>query len=125
VSEERQRLGRWGEQAAAAYLKQSGFRVVASNVRTPVGELDLVARHGRLQVFVEVKTRRSRSFGAPAEAVDARKQRQVIRAAQWYLAQDGHDDCEIRFDVVAVDVENGRVRIEHIPAAFEAHGDRG
>jgi len=122
VSEERQRLGRWGEQVAAAYLKKSGLRIVASNVRTPVGELDLVARHGAVQVFIEVKTRRSRCCGAPAEAVDARKQRQVIRAAQWYLTQGGLDDCEIRFDVVTVDVENGRVQIEHIPAAFEVSG---
>ncbi len=123
MSEARQTLGRWGERAAAAYLEARGYRVLATNVRTPVGELDLVARQGNTRVFVEVKTRRSRRFGSTLEAVDARKQRQVVRASQWYLAQQGLDECEIRFDVVGVDVENGELKIEHIPAAFEVDAD--
>jgi len=119
MSEARQSLGRWGEQAAAAYLESRGLKVLAANVRTPVGELDLVVRDGRIRVFVEVKTRRSRRCGSTLEAVDARKQRQVARAALWYLEEHGLGECEIRFDVVGVDVENGDVRIAHIPAAFE------
>ena len=119
MSEARQSLGRWGEQAAAAYLKKAGLKIDAFNVRTPVGEIDLVARKGRTRIFVEVKTRRSRSCGSPQEAVGTRKQRQIIRASQWYLAENSAENSAVRFDVVAVSLHNGEVSIEHIPAAFE------
>ena len=123
MSRERQSLGAWGEQAAVAYLKKVGLKVTATNVRTPVGEIDLLARHGKVQVFIEVKTRKSREFGFPEEAVTARKQRQIIRAAQWYLADKGLEESEIRFDVVAVSLLDGELEIEHLPAAFEVIGD--
>jgi len=123
MSEARLALGRWGEEAASAYLKNAGLKIVEQNLRTPVGEIDLLARHGKTRVFVEVKTRRSQRCGSPAEAVTARKQRQIIRAARWYLAENGLDECEVRFDVVAVALVDGLVEVEHIPSAFEVEGD--
>jgi len=119
MSEARLALGRWGEEAASAYLKQAGMKVVRKNLRTPVGEIDLLARQGAAWVFVEVKTRRGQNCGIPAEAVTPRKQQQVIRAARWYLAENGLDECEVRFDVISVAVVEGQVSIEHLPAAFE------
>ena len=83
------------------------------------GKFAFQACKGRTKIFVEVKTRRSRSCGSPQEAVGMRKQRQVIRAAQWYLAESKVENSEVRFDVVAVSLLNGEVSIEHIPAAFE------
>lgn len=120
MSEARLRLGQRGEAAAAAYLESLGMRVVARNVRTPVGEIDLVARDRRLLVFVEVKTRRGEVFGSPAEAVGHRKQRQIVRAAQWYLNQGLGRRLQPRFDVISVLVRGETFTCEHIPDAFEA-----
>jgi putative endonuclease len=85
-----------------------------------VGEIDLVAQSGRDLVFVEVKTRRSDAFGVPQEAVGLRKQRQILRAAQWYLLQQGKDGFQPRFDVVAVTADGESPRFEHIADAFGA-----
>jgi putative endonuclease len=82
----RQRIGQWGESAAAQYLEQHGYVILARNVRTAYGEIDLVARHeqGDL-VFVEVKTRTSTGFGYPEEAVDSRKLTHLMSSAQAYM----------------------------------------
>jgi len=123
MSQARQELGRWGEDAARAFLQDKGMKIVTANLRTPVGEIDLLCRQGKTRVFVEVKTRRSVRCGSPGEAVTLRKQRQIIRAAQWYLSEAGETECEVRFDVVAIALNNGQFHIEHIPAAFEQFVD--
>ncbi len=107
-----------GEEAAARFLEKRGFTLLARNYRTPVGELDIIARDRQHLLFVEVKTRRSAAFGAPAEAVGAHKQRQIVRAAQWYLATARYPDLQPRFDVIAVLVGSGEPVISHIPNAF-------
>lgn len=112
-------LGRQGEDAAAHYLKRKGMTILARNLRTPVGEIDLVARHRRFLVFVEVKTRRGSLFGSPFEAVGPRKQGQIIRAAKWYLNAIPQQKLQPRFDVVAIMVCGDELRIEHLPGAFE------
>ncbi|RMD65145.1 MAG: YraN family protein [Alphaproteobacteria bacterium] len=116
--DERQLLGARGEQAAAEYLGRRGLKLVARNLRTPVGEIDLVLRDRRHLVFVEVKTRRGTGFGLPQEAVTTRKQRQILRAAQWYLNDHGPGRLQPRFDVVAVIERDGKTEIEHIENAF-------
>jgi len=116
--DERQLLGARGEQAAAEYLGRRGLKLVARNLRTPVGEIDLVLRDRRHLVFVEVKTRRGTGFGLPQEAVTTRKQRQILRAAQWYLNDHGPGRLQPRFDVVAVIEREGKTEIEHIENAF-------
>ncbi len=115
---ERQTLGSWGEQQAAAYLRRKGLKVLCTNYRTPVGEIDLVVRSRRHLVFVEVKTRRGCGYGFPQEAVGSRKQRQIIRAAQWYINDRGTSGLQPRFDVVAVLRSGDGARIEHIENAF-------
>jgi len=118
MTEERLALGKWGEAAAAKFLRKRRMKILARNVRTPVGEIDIIAREGNTLVFVEVKTRRSGLFGLPQEAVGPTKQRQLRRAAQWYLG-DGHGKgLQPRFDVVAVRVGENGPEIEHIPDAF-------
>ncbi|GAB4175291.1 MAG: YraN family protein [Geothermobacteraceae bacterium] len=116
--DERQLLGARGEQAAAEFLGRTGLKLVARNLRTPVGEIDLVLRDRRHLVFVEVKTRRGTGFGLPQEAVTTRKQRQILRAAQWYLNDNGPGRLQPRFDVVAVIERDGKTEIEHIENAF-------
>ena len=120
MTEARLGLGRMGEDAAARYLQRLGMKILQRNVNTPVGEIDLVARQRRTLIFVEVKTRRSSAFGFPAEAVGLRKQRQIIRAAKWYLNDKPEKSLQPRFDVVSILVNGSDLVIEHIPGAFEA-----
>lgn len=119
MTEARLSLGRIGEDAAAEYLQRLGMTILQRNLHTPVGEIDLVARQRRTLVFVEVKARRSLAFGSPAEAVGARKQRQIIRAAKWYLNDNPGKILQPRFDVVSVLINGSEIAIEHIPGAFE------
>jgi putative endonuclease len=122
MTRDRQSLGRRGEERAADYLRKKGMKILGRNVRTPVGELDIVARHRRLLVFVEVKTRRGVSHGYPQEAVGATKQRQILRAAQWYMAEKKIENLQARFDVVAVLGDGEGACVEHLAGAFDLDG---
>lgn len=122
MTQERLSLGAWGEDQAVLYLQQKGLKIVARNFTTPVGEVDIIARTRKELIFIEVKTRRSNAYGTPAEAVGPRKQRQIVRAAQWYLAQQ-KSRLQPRFDVIGVmPGANDQAQIEHLPAAFELSG---
>jgi len=117
----RQQFGRAAEEAAARYLTQSGWRLLGRNVRIGRGELDIVARRGRVLAFIEVKARRTHTCGAPEDAVSSLKRRQVARLAELWLAArpwatDGIDD--VRFDIIAVDSTAIPSTIRHLPAAF-------
>ncbi|HKJ04243.1 MAG TPA: YraN family protein [Geopsychrobacteraceae bacterium] len=119
MSEERLAFGRWGEDEAVRYLQRSGVSILIRNYRTPVGEIDIIGRKKRFLIFFEVKARRTLLFGTPQEAVGLRKQRQIVRTAQWYLSQNKTDKLQPRFDVISVvPGENGRAQIEHVPDAF-------
>lgn len=102
-------LGRDGETHAARYLTTRGYRIVARNVRAARVEIDLIARRGRMLVFVEVKARRATGadgfgrHGGAAEAVDARKQARLRRGAQAWLASNPEERARahrVRFDVI-------------------------
>src|SRR5438309_7826335 len=105
-------LGRRGEELAAAYLQQLGYKIVATNFTLPVGrnrlgvtinvEIDLVAYQGQTLCFVEVKSRASDWFAPPQVNVDRRKQRQIARAAGAYRSMFGLEDQPYRYDVVTV-----------------------
>jgi putative endonuclease len=121
-------LGAEGEARAARQLARPGFRIVARNGRVGGVELDLVARRGRVLVFVEVKTRRTTRFGSPESSVDARKRGRLVRGAAAWLAENAVRAVQVRFDVIACEVSgagSGAVtwRIRHIPAAFDAGED--
>ena len=117
------RLGRAGEDLAAAYLEERDYRIAARNYRVPAGEIDIVAVKGRTVIFVEVKTRRSVRCGTPAQAVGWYKQQKIIRTAYWFLQQAGISECECRFDVMEVYAGEGEAwQVRHIPGAFEIQG---
>ena len=124
MPDDRQLLGAEGEQAAEKFLKRQRYTIIERNYRCPVGEVDLVALEGRTVVFIEVKTRKGEGWGTPMEAVDRRKQRQVSRAAQYFLAQHRLQDREARFDVVGVWWDAGRIACELVKNAFELPPDR-
>jgi putative endonuclease len=111
-------LGRRGERAAEKYLRRNGYRIVKRNFRAAGAEIDLVAMDGDVLVFVEVKTRRSRDAGAPEEAVDERKQKQIRRAAEIFATRYREHEIEMRFDIVAVDASGERLEIELLRNAF-------
>ena len=113
--------GRLGEGMALRHLQERGYEILATNYRKRFGEVDIVARWRGPIVFVEVKTRHSRRYGVPQEAVDERKQRQLARIAQDYLAAHHLENAPARFDVIAVtlDREDQPARIDHIDNAFE------
>lgn len=102
----KQILGRWGEQVASTYLAQKGYTLLASNYRTPFGELDLVARQkagaGWITVFIEVKTRSTGNYGFPEEAVTAEKRRHLMNSAEAYLERHPEQVGDWRIDVIAI-----------------------
>jgi putative endonuclease len=106
--------GRQGEELAAAWYRERGFELVARNWRCPTGEVDLIARRGRLLVVCEVKSRRDDTYGGPAAAVGRVKQQRLRRLAAEWLATTGVHGVEVRFDVVAIT----GTRVEVIAAAF-------
>ena len=115
----KQLLGREGEKIAERYLKKKGYKLVERNYRCLSGEVDLIVLDRRVIVFVEVKTRSDDRFGTPFEAVEARKQRKMIRAAQFFLHAKGLQQREARFDVVGISWPGRQPVVEHIENAFE------
>ncbi|MEG1811701.1 MAG: YraN family protein [Clostridia bacterium] len=106
--------GAEGERMAARHLKSLGAKILAQNYRVAEGEIDLIAEMDGYLCFVEVKRRGSDIYGAPAEAVDALKQRHIGYAAAHYLKEHGGLERKVRFDVCEVTDEGVRL----IPGAF-------
>ena len=120
----RKLFGQAGESAAEEYLRRKGYRILARNLHSPLGELDLVAEDGQVLVFVEVKARRTDAFGGAIHAVHHRKQEKLIQLAAQYLARHHIKDRLCRFDVVLLQGPDATVpHIEHIQNAFEVSGD--
>ncbi len=115
----RHSLGRRGEQLAAEHLERLGYRVVARNYRTRVGELDLVATDEYVLVFCEVKTRRS---GSPWQNLGEAKRRQVRSMGRVWLAEarDRPRTSELRFDAIGIviDPDGALVSLDHLEGAF-------
>lgn len=108
-------LGRRGEQLAAEYLQQVGFRVLDRNYRSAEGEIDIVAADYRTLVACEVKTRSSLRYGTPIEAIDARKLRRLRRLAVNWVVTHGVIFDGLRVDVVGVlKLPDGEFTIEHV-----------
>jgi putative endonuclease len=114
----RRELGDQGEDLAAAALKKQGYKIIERNYVTPLGEIDIIARQKGVFVFIEVKTRKSGRFGTPAEAVHPAKQAKLRHLADYYLKQKRLGEVEVRFDVVAILMEQAGPQIEIIQNAF-------
>jgi putative endonuclease len=114
----RRQLGDAGEDLAAAALKKQGYKILERNYFTPLGEIDLIARHRGDLVFIEVKTRKSLRFGAPQDAVTPAKQARLQRLAAYYLQRQRLGEIAVRFDVVGITFTDDRPIIEIIQNAF-------
>lgn len=116
----RQALGKSGEDLACEELTRRGYAILERRYRTRFGEIDIVAREGRTIVFVEVKARVTGDFGGAAAAVTGWKQRRIAAMAVDYLARHRLHERPARFDVVAIDFEPAGPRIIVYPNAFDA-----
>ena len=118
-------LGRWGEAAAAEFLRRKGYRLLGLNYRTRRGEIDVIASGGRYLVFAEVKLRRSSAFAQAREFVTPAKQRRLIAAAEEWL-QKNPTTLQPRFDVLEIYAPEGTATkdppIVHWENAFGADG---
>lgn len=112
-------VGAYGERVAVRALESAGYTVVDRNWRCRAGELDVVAMRGGVVVFVEVKCRRSSSYGPPALAVTPVKAARLRAAASAWLAAHGLAEAAVRFDVVSVlRPLTGPPVVEHVEGAF-------
>ena len=114
----RTKLGTWGEQLAGRFLLDNGYQIVTTNYRCSYGEVDIVAMDGEELVFVEVRTRRTGSFGTPEESLSKPKLRRLLATCHNYLHQSDMEDASWRVDLVAVSLHEGRdrpaPRINHV-----------
>ncbi|WAM32550.1 YraN family protein [Caldicellulosiruptor naganoensis] len=113
-------LGNSGEEKALEFLKKMGYEILHRNFRCRFGEVDIIAKHGDVIVFVEVKTRRSLKFGYPSESVTVTKQRHLKKVAEFFSQRKEAKGYMFRFDVVEVymNAKNEVIDINLIQDAF-------
>lgn len=114
---DRIKRGAEGEQLAAAMLEDKGYVVRERNYRHKRSEIDLIVQRDNWLVFVEVKTRTSDAFGFPEEFVDAKQRRRILEAAD-YFQYITEWKGNVRYDIVAVNLEHGEPLLHHIEDAF-------
>ncbi len=108
---------------AHRYLRSKGLTILARNYRPSGGdsEVDMVARHGDIIVFIEVKSRASAEFGSPERAIDHEKQKHIVRAARAYATRAGLEWNQVRFDTISI-VFSKPPSIVHQQDAFFSEG---
>ncbi len=116
------KLGTQGENAACKLLESRGYRILERNYRCRYGEIDIVAMDGDCTVFVEVRAKRSRSFGSPEESLSKTKQRRLTTTALTYLQDCETPPVEWRIDLVSVRYSAGNelAKIDHVKYAVQA-----
>lgn len=108
-------VGIEGEVLAKEYLEKQGYKILQTNYKNKIGEIDIIAMDNKTLVFVEVKCRSSLKFGLPREAVDERKQYKIRQIATGYLKFKGlYEKINVRFDVIDV----LGLKVTHIKDAF-------
>lgn len=109
--------GAEGEQLAATFLQQKGWVVLERNYRYRKSEIDLIVCRDNWLIFVEVKTRTSTAFGYPEEFVDYKKKQKIFEGADQYMHEKNWQG-NVRFDIVAINLVDGKPKIHHIEDAF-------
>jgi putative endonuclease len=113
------RRGELGERAAKRFLQKQGLKFLTANFRSARGEIDLIFRDDDCLAFIEVKTRSSEDWSRPAAAVNAERRRRLSQCALDYLRRLKNPLVKIRFDIVEVLLNDGKVReIRHLPNTF-------
>jgi len=112
-----QKTGRDGEEAAKKYLLENGHTILETNWRFRKYEVDIITKSGETIVFIEVKTRKSNTFGEPELFVNRKKQNFLVAAANQYLIQN-NIALESRFDIISILQLNNSQTVKHLEAAF-------
>lgn len=112
-------IGDLGEQLAEQFLKKQKYRIIGRNIRSPFGEIDIIAEHRKTIVFIEVKTRRNAEFGFPEESVTENKRKKLGKLASWYLTTHRKFKTACRFDVLAIELTGAKPEFRLIQNAFE------
>jgi len=118
--DQRKRVGKIGEDAAATYLRQHGYQILMRNWSTRFGEIDIIAKKSQTLIFVEVRSTRGIRYGYGFQSIGNRKQQKVRRLALQYVKRQQFNHLPLRFDVISVLInrENKVVKLDHIPNAF-------
>ncbi len=111
------RLGRLGEDLASRYLEKNNYTIVKRNYRTDYGEIDIIAKNRDFLVFIEVKTRRNKTYGEAAEAVNFKKQNKILNTSLIYLSETS-EELQVRYDVIEVYIIGKKPIINHFENAF-------
>lgn len=115
---QKQSLGKYGENCAAEYLQDRGYVILERNWRCRLGEIDLVAKDRGKLVFVEVKTRNGGGYGHPFEAITPAKISRMRKLVAEWCAATKTTSVEVRLDAISVLVRDGKVAIEHLKHVF-------
>ena len=119
MSKSKQNLGKWGENQAVKYLKAHSYIILDINVRTPYGEIDIVACKNGITVFVEVKTRRSKTYGYPEDSITPTKREHMVNAGQAYLVEHPELGNNWQIDVISIQHPNhSKTEIVHFENAI-------
>lgn len=111
---ERKMVGKKGEEAARYLLEEKGYRIIETNYRCPLGEIDLIAAEGKTIVFVEVRTKTGMAFGSPEESINTEKSRRLYRLAQYYLKVNSKNEHPVRIDLVAIMMDRTSLAVKSI-----------
>lgn len=111
-------IGKEGEKTAEIFLKRKGFRIIETNFSCNFGEIDIIAKRKDVMHFIEVKTRSSRNYGSPIEAVTPYKVRHIVKTVQFYILIKQLEGMEVSLDVIEIEVVEGRKYINHIENAI-------
>lgn len=106
--------GQIGEKIAVNYLKNKGYKIVKTNYKNAIGEIDVIAYFDKILVFIEVKYRKNNVFGLPREAVNKQKQLKIRNCASVYINQNRLFDRVVRFDVIEILDD----KVQHIEGGF-------
>ncbi|MFH1427674.1 MAG: YraN family protein [Patescibacteria group bacterium] len=110
-----QKVGQFGEMLAKNYLIKHGYQIVATNIKTSYQEIDIIAKHGQLNIFIEVKTRTNLIFGGADEAINRRKLKNLKKAINHIIYKNNLDENFVQIDLVAIDINKFKktAKIKH------------
>ena len=111
-------LGKKGENTATLFLINKGYDIVDRNFTCKLGEIDIIAKKDMEYVFVEVKTRTSKRYGAPVEAINKSKVKHIIKTSQYYILKNNLQSFFIRYDIIEIYFKEDKFFINHVKNVF-------
>lgn len=114
---EHNELGKLGEEMAVAFLQKNGYTILETNWTFQKAEIDIIAKKENILAIVEVKTRSSIDFGLPQDFVKPKKIQLLVKAVNEYVVKNDLD-LNVRFDIIAINKENSKYKMEHLEDAF-------